>query len=164
MIPEWMLATLKLLHIGALIFWIGPTLGAWWMLRSANHHFGEPGMVSQYLYYVFLDLLWVEHIAFALLLITGVLMAWFNQWFGQPWLTLKLILIGSIILPLEIMDIWLGHVRLPQLFHSRHPSRPYSAHEAALLHLYHVRLTRTAIFLMPIVVTVIIWLALTKPG
>ncbi len=163
MAPDWLLALLKLLHIGALVLWIGPTLGAWWMLRHATQQFGEPGMVSQYLYYVFLDLLWLEHAAFVVLLITGLFTAWLNQWLGQPWLTLKLMVIGTTILPLELMDIWLGHVRLPQLFHLRHPSRPYSAREAALLHLYHVRLTRTAALVMPGALAVVIWLVLVKP-
>ena len=68
--PEWIFTALKLIHIGALVFWIGPTLGAWWMLRVANHRFGEPGMVSQHLYQAFLHLLWVEHSAFIALLLS----------------------------------------------------------------------------------------------
>ncbi|MGB5538315.1 MAG: hypothetical protein WBN08_20710 [Thiogranum sp.] len=87
--PEWTSTALKLIHIGALVFWIGPTLGAWWMLRVANHRFGEPGMVSQHLYQAFLHLLWVEHGAFIALLLSGAAMAWLQGWFGQPWLTVK---------------------------------------------------------------------------
>ena len=68
--PEWTFTALKLVHIGALVFWIGPTLGAWWMLRVANYRFGEPGMVSQHLYQAFLHVLWVEHGAFAVLLLS----------------------------------------------------------------------------------------------
>jgi len=160
--PEWTSTALKLVHIGALVFWIGPTLGAWWMLRVANHRFGEPGMVSQHLYQAFLHVLWIEHSAFAVLLLSGAAMAWLQGWFGQPWLTVKLLLVLAVVLPLELLDIWLGHVRLPRLFHHRHPSRPYSAQESALLDLYHGRLTRIALWVMPVAVILIIWLAVGK--
>jgi hypothetical protein len=159
---DWSLTALKLVHIGALVFWIGPTLGAWWMLRVANQRFGEPGMVSQHLYRAFLRLLWVEHIAFVTLLASGASLAWLHGWFGQPWLNAKLLLVLAVVLPMELLDIWLGHVRLPRLFHHRHPSRPYSAKESALLALYHGRLTRIALWVMPLAVTGIIWLAVGK--
>jgi len=162
--PEWSLSLLKLVHIGALVFWIGPALGAWWMLQVANHRFGEPGMVSQHLYRAFLRALWVEHIAFAALLLSGASLAWLHGWFGAPWLQLKLLLVCAVVVPLEVFDIWFGHVRLPALFHHRHPSRPYSAQEARLLSLYHGRLTRIALWVMPVAVTLIIWLAVSKGG
>jgi TolB-like protein/DNA-binding winged helix-turn-helix (wHTH) protein len=128
----------------------------------ANHRLGEPGMVSQQLYQAFLHLLWVEHSAFIALLLSGAAMAGLHGWFGQTWLTVKLLLVLAVVLPLELLDIWLGHVRLPRLFHHRHPSRPYSAQESALLALYHGRLTRIALWVMPVAVTVIIWLAVGK--
>ena len=160
--PEWSFGLLKVIHISALLVWIGPTLGAWWMLRLASRRFGDPGMVSQYLYQAFLDLLWLEHGAFAALLLSGVSLAWLHDAFGQPWLQLKLLLVLAIVVPLEVFDIWLGHVRLPRLFHHRHPSRPYSKRETRLLALYHRRLTRTALWLMPPVVTLIIGRAVGK--
>jgi hypothetical protein len=161
-VADVVLTAIKLVHIGALVFWIGPTLGGWWMLRVANHRFGEPGMVSQHLYQAFLRLLWVEHLAFAALLASGVLLAWRHGWFGQPWLNVKLLLVLAVVLPLELLDIWLGHVCLPRLFRHRHPSRPYAAWETAMLERYHGRLTRVALWLMPPAVTGIIWLAVGK--
>lgn len=160
--PDWSYNAVKLVHLGALVFWIGPTLGAWWMLRVANHRFGEPGMVSQHLYQAFLHLLWVEHMAFAALLLSGASLAWLHGWFGESWLSLKLALVIVVVVPFELVDIWLGHIRLPRLFHQRHPSRPYSAQESELLHLYHERLTRIAWWVMPVAVTTIIWLAVAK--
>lgn len=160
--PDWSFNLVKLVHIGALVFWIGPTLGAWWMLRVANYRFGEPGIVSQFLYQVFLHLLWVEHIAFAVLLLSGASLAWLHGWWGASWLDVKLLLVFAVVVPLEIFDIWLGHVRLPGLFRHRHPSRPYSAKETALLDLYHGRLTRVALWVMPVVVALIMWLAVSK--
>jgi len=73
-----------------------------------------------------------------------------------------MLLVLAVVRPLELLDIWLGHVRLPRLFHHRRPSRPYSARESALLALYHCRLTRIALWVMPVAVTVIIWLAVGK--
>lgn len=83
---------------------------------------------------------------------------------GAPWLQLKLLLVCVVVAPLEVFDIWFGHVRLPALFHHRHPSRPYSAQESRLLSLYHGRLTRIAVWVMPVTVTLIIWLAVSKAG
>jgi hypothetical protein len=160
--PDWTFNLTKLVHIGALIFWIGPTMGAWWMLRAANYRFDEPGMVSQFLYQVFLRLLWVEHLAFAVLLSSGAAMAWLHGRWGASWLEMKLVLVFTVVVPLELVDIWLGHIRLPALFRHRHPSRPYSAREMTLLDLYHGRLTRIGLRVLPVVVALIMWLAVSK--
>lgn len=155
-------SALKLIHIGALMFWIGPALGGWWMLRLANHRFGEPGMVSQFFYQAFLRLLWVEHVAFVCLLASGGALAAVQGWFGQSWLTAKLVVVVCIIVPMEATDIWLGHVRLPALFRQRHPSRPYSREESGLLAFYHGRFTGLALWTMPAAVTAVLWLAVSK--
>lgn len=159
---EYLYGILKLLHLGALLLWIGPTLGGWWLLRCANHRFGEPGMVSQYLYSVFLKLLWLEHAALVVLLGSGLAMAFLYDWIGADWLYYKLILVVLVILPLELVDIWVGHRKLPALFNGRHPSRPYSRRESRLLNFYHRLFTPLALLLMPPGTAAIMWLAITK--
>lgn len=154
---------IKVIHLGSLIAWLGPTLGAWWMLRLANRQFGEPSMISQFLYVSFLHLLRVEHSAFVLLLISGAGMVWFSPVLPQPWLWFKLTLLLVVIIPLEIFDIWFSHYKLPRVFAVRHPSRPYSKQESALLHVYHQRFVPLALILLPPTILSIFWLAIYKP-
>ena len=153
----------KLIHIGSLIAWLGPTLGAWWMLRLANYQFGEPSMISQFLYVSFLHLLRIEHIAFMLLILSGAGMVWLNPAPPPPWLWFKLGLLLMIILPVEIFDIWFSHYKLPSVFALRHPSRPYNKQETALLHVYHRRFVPLALLLLPPTLLSMFWLAIYKP-
>ncbi len=163
MLTEHLYPFLKLLHLSSLIFWLGPSLGAWWMLRLGNRQFGEPGLTSQFLYLMFFRLVQVEHIAFASLLCSGLGMALFTHGLAQHWLLLKLILLTLIVLPIEIVDIWFGNFRLPQLFKQRHPVRPYSRQEQHVLLMYHQRFVPLALLLLPPTLLVMFWLAISKP-
>ncbi len=53
----------------------------------------------------------IEHVAFPLLLATGVLMVWLAGWAWQDvnWLSLKLGIVFIIFVPIEIMDYYLSH-------------------------------------------------------
>ena len=84
---------LKAIHIASLIFWLGPSLGAWWLLRATTHRFGEPSLTSQFLYRMFLKVAGVEHIALLTLLASGILIAFITDSFTQSWLILKLLTI-----------------------------------------------------------------------
>lgn len=154
---------LKLLHLASLIFWLGPSLGAWWMLRLGNRQFGEPGLASQYLYLVFFKLVQLEHIAFASLLGSGIGMACISHGLAQHWLLVKLSLLITIVLPIELIDIWFGNIQLPRLFNQRHPVRPYSTQERQILRRYHQRLVPVALLLLPPTLVLMFWLAISKP-
>lgn len=154
---------LKAIHIASLIFWLGPTLGAWWLLRTASYRFGEPSMISQFLYQMFLRITGIEHIALITLLVSGSLMAIITGSFTQDWFIVKLFLIILIVLPLEVIDIWYCHYKLPALFHERHPSRPYATDEKLLLHNYHSRFVPLALVCIPLTVMSIFWLVIGKP-
>ena len=154
---------LKAVHIASLIFWLGPSLGAWWLLRSTTHRFGEPSMTSQFLYQVFLKVAGVEHLALLTLLISGGLMGVLADGFTQSWLLVKLFLVAVIVIPLEVIDIWFCHYKLPRLFHQRHPSRPYAVQESRLLESYHTRFVPLALIGIPFAVISIFWLAIAKP-
>ena len=164
MLVETLYPWLKLLHLTSLIFCLGPTLAAWWMLRLGNRQFGEPGFASQYLYLLFFKLVQVEHLAFASLLGSGIGMALLTQGLAQHWLVLKLTLLSVIVLPIEILDIWFGNIQLPRLFKQRHPVRPYSRQEQQLLGMYHQRLVPIALVVLPPTLLVIFWLAISKPA
>jgi len=154
---------LKAIHIASLIFWLGPTLGAWWLLRTTTHRFGEPSMTSQFLYQMFLKITGIEHIALLTLLLTGLAMAVLTQSFTQGWFIMKLLLVVVVVLPLEAIDIWYCHYKLPALFHSRHPSRPYAVQEKQLLNSYHYRFVPLALICLPLAVMSIFWLVIGKP-
>lgn len=53
----------------------------------------------------------LEHIAFPLVLITGLLMAWAGGWQWQElnWLGTKLLIIALIFLPMECLDYYISH-------------------------------------------------------
>lgn len=159
-----LVSVIKLIHLGALILWLGPGIGAWWMLRRALFRFDDPGMVSHFLYRAFLRLMWLEHAALAVLLASGLLLAGFTHAYASEWFRYKVLLVALIVLPLEIVDVWFSHVRLPAILRGRHPSQPYAPAEIHTLRVYHNRFTPVAVLLLPATIVVIMWLAIGKPG
>ncbi len=159
------LPALKLIHLGALVLWLGPALGAWWLLMSANRQFGDPSPMSQHLYKTFLKIVWLEHIALGVLLLSGFLYASLAEFSLSEiaWLKYKLIVIALFVLPLEAADIWFSHVKLQRLFSKHDPLQPYTQETAALLGFYHGIFTRAALVILPPAVIAIMWLAIAKP-
>ena len=133
-------AFLKIIHIGSLIFWLGPSLGAWCCLLVLRKQEGEFSSATQRLYQVFIKLLIVEHLAFMALLASGFWMA--KTWFGfqQPWLQWKLLIILCLIVPLELLDIWYGNIKLGKLF-STIDRTQYLPDETRTLFVYHRYIT-----------------------
>lgn len=158
---EWFIA-LKILHIGALVFWLGPSLGAWLMLMALRKHEGEFTSATHLGYKVFIQMLILEHVAFTVLLASGVGMATLLFGIDQPWLQWKLLIILLLIIPLEIADIWYGNLKLPQIF-SQLNTDGYNKLSSARLHTYHVYVTRIAMAIIPPSVLAIMWLVIAKP-
>lgn len=154
---------LKISHIGALIFWLGPSLGAWFCLLALRKYAGEFSSSTQKIYHVFIKMLIVEHIAFILLLISGFGMAFF--WFGfqQAWIQWKLLIILLFIVPLEIVDIWYGNIQMARIF-SNQDRESYTTDETNTLFVYHRYVTGAAIIIIPIAVLSIFWLVIAKPN
>ena len=48
---------LKILHLGSLIFWLGPSLGAWFVLLATRKYLGEITPASHLAYRIFIKLL-----------------------------------------------------------------------------------------------------------
>lgn len=154
---------LKILHIGSLIFWLGPSLGAWLMLMALRKYQGEFTPATHLGYKVFIQMLIIEHVAFVALLISGIGMATLIFGFQQPWLQWKLMIIALVIIPLEIADIWYGNIKLPKIF-SQLNAQGYEQKSAKRLHIYHAYVTRIAIAVIPISVLAIMWLVIAKPS
>ncbi len=151
----------KVFHIAALIFWLGPSLGAWLLLRVVRKQYADDHELSVMCHRVFTNVLLIEHIAFVVLLVSGAVMAMKFQFYQQGWLQWKLALVLIIILPLELFDVWLGNVKLHKLF--RQAEMLDDEASKRILSAYHITLTRTAIFILPITMLVIFCLVIAKP-
>ena len=149
----YLFSAAKMVHIASLIFWLGPTLGSWWVLINIRK--GHQSSGYQLAYKIFLQTLWVEHIAFIALLASGATMATLFHFWGQPWLNMKLGIILAVIIPLEIIDIYIGNFYLPKHFNIDRPSQ--------LEKFYHGPFTKTAIALIPLSVFSLFILAVAKP-
>jgi uncharacterized membrane protein len=158
-----MFVALKILHIGSLIFWLGPSLGAWFVLLVLRKYAGELTPATHLAYRVFIKMLILEHVAFVALIASGTGMTCLVYGFNQPWLQWKLLIILLLVVPLEILDLWYGNIKLAQIF-SRFNEAGYNMQQTKTLHIYHVRVTRTAIAIIPISVLAIMWLVIAKPG
>lgn len=154
---------LKILHIGSLVFWLGPSLGAWFILMAMRKQLGEITPATHLAYRVFIKMLILEHVAFVALIVSGIGMAILVFGFTQPWLQWKLLIILLLIVPLEILDIWYGNIKLPQIF-SRLNDVGYDTKQTRTLHIYHVFVTRIAIAIIPVSVLAIVWLVIAKPN
>jgi len=153
---------IKLLHIGSLAFWIGPALGSWLVLRYSQYQTGEHSNTTALIYKVFFFTLTLEHISLAVLLSTGAIMALhFGHWPAQ-WLQWKLLIIVLVIVPLEIVDIWLGNWKVNQLVEKRNAGTALTKLEKKLIRFYHRYFTSAAIVILPIAMFLIMWLAIAK--
>lgn len=157
-----MYSLLKVMHIGAFMLWLGPALGSWLVLRYMQQQQGETSPATGLVYRVFFLTLTLEHIAFVTLLLTGSLMAYQAGWFYTPWLQQKLWLVLLVIVPLEIVDIWLGNWQAKRIVELRSLGHPLSARQEQLLHFYHQGFTKLALFVMPATILLIMWLAVSK--
>ena len=133
------ISVFKIVHFSALILWLGPGIGAWWMLRHALFRFDDPSLVSHFFYRAFLRLMWLEHMALAVVLASGTVLAVLTHAHESDWFRYKLLLVVLVVVPLEVVDIWYSHVRLPAILCGRHPSRTYTPAEGHTLHVYHNR-------------------------
>lgn len=87
-----------------------------------------------------------------------------KTWFGfqQPWLQWKLLIILCVIIPLELLDIWYGNIKLAKLF-ATIDRTAYLPDETRTLFVYHRYITGIAIVVIPISVSGILWLVIAKP-
>ena len=159
---DWFIA-LKIVHIGSLIFWLGPSLGAWIMLMALRKREGEFSSATHLGYKIFIQLLILEHVAFVFLLASGIGMAVLVFGVSHAWLQWKLLIILLAIIPLEIVDIWYGNIKLPPIF-SQLNAQGYDKLSSTRLHIYHAYITRIAIAVIPVSVLAIMWLVIAKPN
>ena len=150
----------KLLHLGGLILWLGPSGGAWLLLQLAKRRMDTQSTEYQALYRDFLPFFWIEHFGLFMLLGSGIFML---SLYGLPildwtWIRIKLVLVLCVIVPIEIMDIWFGHFRLPQWFSTNKTDSKVDAFNA-----YERKFVPISLPLMLVAVVIIMWLAVARP-
>jgi len=157
-------ALLKLLHIGGLILWLGPSGGAWLLIQVAKRRMDPHSREYADLYQDFVRFFPVEHLGLLLLLGSGVglLSLYGLSALSWTWLQWKLGIVLGVIVPIEIGDIWYGHFRLPRWFRSlpRDADLKRSGNELERYENHFVPLT------LPILlaaVVAILWLAVARP-
>jgi len=154
----------KLLHIAGLILWLGPSGGAWLLVQLSKRRLDQQSIEYNELYRDFLKFFWVEHLGLFLLLGSGVLLLSMYGYaaLGWTWVQLKIALVLCVLLPIEAMDIWFGHVRLPRQFSSQSQD---SASRKIMnpLELYERRFVPISLPILLVTVVVIMWLAVDKP-
>jgi hypothetical protein len=130
----------------------------------AKRRLDPRGAEYQALYRDFLPFFWVEHFALLLLLGSGVLMlyAYGLSALDWAWLRWKLALVVCVIVPIEIVDIWFGHVRLPRWFSGRAPGDGEKRQQDAY-HAYEHRFVPVSLPIMLLAVVVVMWLAIARP-
>jgi hypothetical protein len=155
----------KVVHLGALVLWLGPSGGVWLALMIERRRTGEPNVISHHLYLAFLRTLWFQHLGVVLMLGTGVLLLsmYGTAALGLSWVKWKIGLIAAVIVPIELSDFWFSHKMLPGIFDNRVPDSPYTAAELRQLRVYHRWYTPSVLPLLLIAVILIMWLAVAKP-
>lgn len=147
------------LHLAALIFWLGPSLGAWMVLRDGERRIARHENVA-WVWRVFLKLMWWEHGAFIALIASGTgLILTTGYPLTAPWLKWKLALIIGVLVPIEIIDGYFVHHRLPKIYHGGNLPMPA---DLAWIRRYH-QFTRLMIPLFIFLIPLLFYLAIFKP-
>lgn len=155
---------IKLVHLGALVFWLGPPLGAWLVLKAVEDGSYKPGSLAEKVSRVFYLTVVVEHVAFIALLVTGFLMAFRYDLMGAAWLNQKIYIVFLVVVPLEIADVLLGNWIASTASRKLYAGKPLKSWERYGLEAYHGIFTKIALVVIPVSVFTIMYLATSKVG
>jgi uncharacterized membrane protein len=103
----------------------------------------------------------LEHFAFPVVLITGLLMVWLAgwPWHQVSWLSVKLGIILLVFLPMEVVDYYLSHFGgNKEKIRARGDSQRYET-----MTRYHWQFFRVTTPLVVVFVPLVFYLAVTKP-
>lgn len=153
---------IKLLHVGALILWLGPALGAWIVVKLSEKHTSPNNQLSAAIFSAFFLLITLEHIAFIFLIGSGIYLTLHYELLDFLWLQQKLLWVFCLIIPLEIIDIILGNWLAAKASKKYYSGQKLSYWEGKILHYYHGIFTHLAIVLIPTSVLIVMWLAIFK--
>ena len=134
------------------------------MIQLSKRRLDQQSIEYNELYRDFLNFFWVQHLGLLLLLGSGVLLLSMYGYaaLGWTWVQLKIVLVLCILIPIEAMDIWFDHVRLPSQLSSRGRDTD-SRKKMNPLELYEHRFVPISLPILLVTVVVIMWLAIAKP-
>ena len=158
---------IKFFHLFFVMMWAMSALGAYvFFLRSTIYQVQatpEDEHLQQRLvwaYEQFDKTVILEHIAFPIVLVTGLLLFLVTGWtLDTPWLMLKLIIVVGFFIPLEILDFWIAHVWGARVTRERKED-PQSWNSMRATHWQFLKTTAPMI---RYTVPVVIFLAVVKP-
>lgn len=159
---------IKFVHLLFVMIWSFSTAVAYsWYVRSAwlgwQHNKDDPQRLERRNWAMeqFDKGAVLEHIAFPIVLITGGTMFWLAGWgTSSHWLMAKLLLITLIFVPMEIFDYWISHFGgSKEQWRLKGDMKRYEK-----LMQWHWRFFQITTPLVIIVIPIIIYLAVTKPG
>ena len=103
---------------------------------------------------------WLEHIAFPVLIVSGLLLFWLAGWtLESRWLLVKLLLVVLVFGPIELFDYWISHFG-----GSKRQWRLSGEHQRyEQLMQWHWRFFQITTPIVVIVIPLIIFLAVVKP-
>ena len=153
---------LKLIHLGAFVFWLGPPLGAWLAFKIVERSATENHPLVAKVNRLFFFTVTLEHIAFLALLISGFTLAIKYQLLDAPWLNQKLHIVLFAVLPLELIDIVLGNWLAKRASNNYFSGVALTPLEHRILQLYHGAFTKAALVTIPVTVVLIMVLAIGK--
>jgi hypothetical protein len=155
---------IKLVHLGALVFWLGPPLGAWLVLRTVEDGSYQQGSLAEKVSRVFYLTVILEHVAFIALLATGFLMALKYDLMESVWLNQKIFIVFLVVVPLEVADVLLGNWIASTASKKLYAGEPLKNWERYGLEAYHGIFTKIALIVIPLSVLAIMYLATSKAG
>jgi uncharacterized membrane protein len=111
---------IRFVHVAAFVGWAGPAMGASWLVYVAawdrRRHPDDAELLrrERWVRRQFNLVVALEHLAFATLIVTGLMLMEAVDWAyaGQAWVAWKLALVFVVFLPMELVDVvlsaWLG--------------------------------------------------------
>lgn len=157
----------KFFHVVSVMLWAGSAIGAFWFVFVARKERLNSGNKDEELVrrddwvrHHFNNILKIEHIAFPLVIATGLGMILLADWdISSGWLFWKLGIVVLIIIPMEIIDTWLSHFYVPPTINNKNDS--ITAYNKAIV--VQENFLKIATPTVAITIPAIMFMAITKP-
>lgn len=158
----------KFFHVFFVLMWTMSAVGAYiFYLRATIYEFQERPEDKElerrlvWAYEQFDKTVILEHIAFPIVLLTGLLMFFGSVWsLEHHWMLVKLAIVFGFFVPLEIYDIWISHVLGPRISKNKNAD-PGAWDEGRALHWKFLKGSSPWI---RITVPTVVFLAVVKPA
>ncbi len=158
---------IKFIHLFSLMIWSMSAVGAYvYYFRTTlfavkkDPHNMELQRRLIWAYEQFDKTVVLEHVAFPVVLLTGLLMFFMaGGSIDSQWLLIKLVIVIGFFIPLEICDVWISHVLGPRISKNR-DSDMNSWDAGRALHLKFLKIVSPWV---GITIPLVIFLAVVKP-